>query len=168
MGRLTALRLTNCSVGPSGAFDLANAAGLARLTELDLHGCDVDVLGLEMLLTSPHWPARLTRLGISACVTQPAAAEVVVRMLADSPRLATVTELVLGVPLTRRTAMTLRASPHLKRLVRLHLVGEVDEALLPLLVRAPGLPRLRELTVVRGERGLNLLPGLRRRAADMG
>src|SRR5258708_26963971 len=41
LGRLTALRLTDNSIGTQGALELAAAPGLVGLTELDLSGKDI-------------------------------------------------------------------------------------------------------------------------------
>jgi uncharacterized protein (TIGR02996 family) len=98
-----------------GFASLANAANLAGVRSINLHGTALSTRAVEVLLNGPHW--KLSALNLGGTGLTPGA----IKVLARSPRLARLTELDLGFNkgLGGRALLPLAESPYLSPLCRL-------------------------------------------------
>jgi uncharacterized protein (TIGR02996 family) len=138
--------------------DLANCPHLARLRGLDLGGLEFSLPTFEALLSSPHFPT-LEALNLEGT---PLFNEEGFRLLARSPRLASLTSLALGgwrrlrqgyvreLGIPPAALQALVRSPHLANVRRLRLGRsghDLTTEALAVLTRSPILERLTELAL---------------------
>jgi uncharacterized protein (TIGR02996 family) len=123
-----------------GATALAATPTLGNLRILTLSYTDITDRSVEMLLNAPYW--RLSGLGLGGCNLSPE----VVRMLAESPRLARLNWLDLsGNPrLSGSALLPLAESPYLSRLCELDIGGVYADELVRQALRMRLGPRLSE------------------------
>jgi uncharacterized protein (TIGR02996 family) len=161
MGRLRSLGLCSSNyITAAGLRSLSHSLAVPALRHLDLRSCDLDDVGLAVLLESPLF-ARLSFLDFSCNHISDEG----VSLLAGKPEVAGLRALVLGGTCLDRTAtgfedrqvlsgasvQALAESPYLGGVRRLALPDvRLDDELAERLARSRGLKGLQELTVDAG------------------